>query len=98
LSDETTRHAALDCIADLGGPAQAKAVVDLARRDPSAEVLPLVLRMLTDWSGQPGTNQTELDEAVASLQGASGVLARWQVAGPLSAQASSRILDRLAKS
>jgi putative heme-binding domain-containing protein len=95
LTDETTRHAALLCIADLGGPAQAEAVVDLARRDPSAEVLPLVLRLLTDWSGRPGAKRAELERAAADLQGASGVLARWQITGPLSLAAAMRLVERL---
>jgi putative membrane-bound dehydrogenase-like protein len=95
LSDETTRHAALQCIADLGGPAQAEAVVDLARRDPSAEVLPLVLRLLADWSSRPGAVQADLERAAADLQGSSGVLARWYLTGPLSPTVASRLVERL---
>ncbi|MBI1914303.1 MAG: HEAT repeat domain-containing protein [Planctomycetes bacterium] len=95
LGDETTRHAALLCIADLGGPAQAEAVVDLAQRDPSAAVLPLVLRLLTDWAGRPGAARVELERAGADLQGASGVLARWHIAGPLSPTAAAHLAERL---
>jgi putative heme-binding domain-containing protein len=84
LADPETRLTGLRCLADLGGPEQADAVVDLARRDPSAEVLPLVLRMLSDWA----VRRPELERAVADLQGTSGILARWRVTGPVSADAA----------
>jgi putative heme-binding domain-containing protein len=93
LADPETRRAALQLIADLGGPGQAGAVVDVARRDPSAEVLPVVLHLLTDWSGRAGTNAADLDRAAAELQGASGVLERWRVAGPLPAEAAERLAE-----
>jgi putative membrane-bound dehydrogenase-like protein len=93
LVDAHTRQAALRCLADLGGPEQTRPVVDLARRDPSAEVLPLVLRMLNDWSGRPGARRVELDRAAADLQGSSGVLARWNVTGPLPAAEASRLAE-----
>jgi putative membrane-bound dehydrogenase-like protein len=95
-----TRRAALAYLADFGGPEQAGVVVDLARRDPSAEVLPLVLHMLTDWAERPGARPDDLDRAVADLQGASGILARWYVFGPLPPDAAEPLLqtlDRLKK-
>ncbi len=91
LTDPDTRQAALAYLADLGGPDQAAAVVDLARRNPSAEVLPVVLRMLSDWSGRAGAKRDELDRAAADLQGSSGVLARWHVAGPVPAEAAEHL-------
>jgi putative membrane-bound dehydrogenase-like protein len=91
LADPETRRAALQVLADLGGPGQAGPVVEVARRDPSAEVLPVVLHLLTDWSGRPGAKRAELDRAAAELQGASGVLARWHVAGPLAPDAAERL-------
>jgi putative membrane-bound dehydrogenase-like protein len=97
LADAETRQAALLLIAELGGPDQATAVVDLARRDPSVEVLPLVLRMLTEWAGRPGGNRADLDRMAAGLQGASGVLARWQTVGPVSAESAARLVESLAK-
>jgi putative membrane-bound dehydrogenase-like protein len=91
LGDPETRWAGLQCVADLGGPDQAAAVIDLARHDPSAEVLPLVLRMLTDWARRPGVKRGELDRAAAELQGASGILALWFVTGPLPADDAERL-------
>jgi putative membrane-bound dehydrogenase-like protein len=93
LAGPDTRRAALAYLADFGGPDQAGVVVDLARRDPSAEVLPPVLRMLTDWADRPGARRDELDHAAADLQGASGVLARWHVLGTLPADAADRLVQ-----
>jgi putative membrane-bound dehydrogenase-like protein len=92
LADPETRRAALQVLADLGGPGQAGAMVEVARRDPSADVLPLVLHLLTDWSGRPGAKRADLDRAAAELQGASGVLARWHVAGPLAPEEAERLV------
>src|SRR5262249_37717241 len=39
LAEPETRLVALRLIADLGGPSQSAAVVDLARRDPDVEIL-----------------------------------------------------------
>jgi putative membrane-bound dehydrogenase-like protein len=95
LADSDTQAAALRCLADLGGPEQAHVVTDLARHNPSAEVLPPVLRMLTRWSQQPGAKRPEWERLAAELQGVSGSLVRWQVAGPLPAVDAPRVVDRL---
>jgi putative membrane-bound dehydrogenase-like protein len=95
LTDPETRVAALRCLAEHGGPEQADAVIALARQDHSAEVLPVVLRMLAGWAKKSA--RPELDEAAADLQGASGVLARWDGAGPLTSDEASRLVERLAK-
>src|SRR5262249_29090699 len=50
---------------------------------------------LTDWAGRPGAARTELERAAADLQGASGVLARWHIAGPLSPAVAARLVERL---
>jgi len=94
LADSTTESAALACLADLGGPPQAGDVVELAKRNPSAEVLPQVLRMLTAWAARPGANQPRLDDDVAEIQGGSGTLARWRATGPLPAAAAARLAER----
>jgi putative membrane-bound dehydrogenase-like protein len=98
LADPETQAAALACIADLGGPEQARAVVALARRSPSADVLLPVVRALTRWRDRPDAAPDDLDAAVADLQGASGLLVRWQVAGPVPARAAERLAARLSRS
>jgi putative membrane-bound dehydrogenase-like protein len=84
LTDPETRSTALGCIAELGGPVEAAAVADLAKRSPTAEILPLAIRTLTGWSQQTSVRQErfDLDHAVAEVQGATGCLVRWEVTGP----------------
>ncbi len=96
LADRETHRTALHCVADLGGPDQAGAVIDAARRDPSAEVLPLVVRTLTRWGGQEESRRPDLDRAVAELQGATGILARWNPVGPLPTNTAPAAVERLA--
>jgi putative membrane-bound dehydrogenase-like protein len=86
LADRDTEATALQCVGELGGPDQFRPVVDVARRQPSALVLPLTVRLLSNWAKSPGLppeRRADLKRALAELQGASGTLTAWQVAGPL---------------
>ena len=57
LGDPQTALAALDCLADLGGPDQIPAVSDAARHSPSADVLAAAIRVLTEWRESAGDNR-----------------------------------------
>jgi putative membrane-bound dehydrogenase-like protein len=86
LADREAQLSALECVAALGGPAQRDAVSDLAKGSPTAEVLPLAVRILTDWGRRSGLSDAErvgLDRAVAEVQGSTGLMVRWQVIGPI---------------
>jgi putative membrane-bound dehydrogenase-like protein len=101
LPDRATEVAALRCLGELGGPDQAGVVADHARRHPTAEVLPLAVRLLTDWGRRPQLpvpRQHELARALAELQGASGDLLAWQVAGPLPAAAREPLIRQIGQS
>ncbi len=101
LPDRATELAALRCIGELGGPDQAGVVVEHARRHPSAEVLLLAARLLADWSRPehlPPSRQQELARALAELQGASGVVLAWRVAGPLPSDAREALIRQIAQS
>ena len=81
----------------LGGPAQADVVSDLAKRSPTAEILPLAVRILTDWGQQRGLSDAErlaLDRAVAEVQGATELLVRWQVTGPIPPESVAALVAR----
>jgi putative heme-binding domain-containing protein len=82
LADAETRLAALAYVGELGSPALAPALADLARRSPTADVLPLAARILTDWSRLPA-DRLRLDRAVAEVQGTTGLLVRWRVCAPI---------------
>jgi hypothetical protein len=98
LTDRETQLPALACIAELGGPSQADAVADPAKRSPTAEVLPLAVRILTDWGREPGRPTAErlgLDRAVANVQGEAGLMVRWQVTAPISPEEADSLVARI---
>lgn len=88
LKDPLTRMSALHCLAKVGGPEHAKTIADVARNNPSADILPLAisaLSRLNDRAMAGGRRTIEL--SIAELQGSTGVLARWHVRGPLTGAA-----------
>lgn len=98
LTDRETQTAALECIAELGGPAQAQIVIDLANQDPSAEVVSLVVRSLTKWKSAndlPASRRLEWERAVSELQGRSAMLVVWHARGPLEEGDASPVLEQV---
>jgi putative membrane-bound dehydrogenase-like protein len=99
LGDRETQFSALECIAELGSPEQAAAVIDLASREQSTEILTLAVRALAKWSGDrelPAERRSELHRSVAVLHGQSGVLARWEAKGPLSEDVATPLAEKVA--
>jgi putative membrane-bound dehydrogenase-like protein len=98
LQDGRVDLKALECIADLGGPLQTKALTQLAQRKPSADVLAAVVRVLTAWKNRQeltASQKETLDRAVAEIHGATGILTQWISSGPLSAPMASQISEQL---
>jgi putative heme-binding domain-containing protein len=98
LADRTTQLAALECLAALGGPDHAAAIIDAARQDPTDAVVLLAAKALTKWSAQaelPQPQRDALDRAVSVLQASSGLLVRWHVAGPLSQAEADKLREQL---
>lgn len=99
--DLATELSALECLTQLGGPEHAKAVIDIAKRNASAEILNVAVRALTAWNGRKGLPEaarTDLDLAVTEIQGTSGILSRWDLAGPLGDKEAESKLPHFAKS
>ena len=96
LSDATTQLSALRCLAELGGPEHVPAVIEIAARNSSTEVLFLTVEMLTKWSTREGLDaaqRADLDRAVIELQGTSGLLLAWKLIGPLSPDEAARMVE-----
>ena len=92
LSDRTTQLSALKCLAEFGGPDQAGDVTKVAMRNSSSDVLSVATQALTIWAQREGPMSergAELQRAVHDLQGASGVLAAWEIVGPLKPDAAA---------
>src|SRR5262249_14940252 len=95
LNDREQELTALECLGQLGGPEQAEAVAEFARRNPSTTAPAAAVRVLTAWRDRPGVTadqRQELDRAVAEMHGAHGILVRWEVNGPAAAKAASRLI------
>src|SRR5262249_20167550 len=79
---------------EIGGAAQAAAVADLARRQPSLPILIAAARALTRWAERPNlivAERLEITRALAEIHGSSGVLLAWNVTGPVAGDGSAEI-------
>jgi len=88
-NDSETALEALACIGEFGSLEHARLVVELAKRNTSADILHQAFTNLTRWGNKnslppnPDSPGRDIDRAVAELQGSSGVVARWTTIGPL---------------
>jgi putative heme-binding domain-containing protein len=100
LADGPCQLVALECLADLGGPAQLEAVTRVVGKNQSLDLLQAVVRALTGWQQKElatSPNLLRLDEAVAGVQGNSGLLLRWQVTGPVPGGETDRVRQALSQ-
>ncbi len=94
LTEPALELKALECLGELGGPAQMKAVTEFARRNPSTDGTIAAVRALTTWRERMGSTEVqrrELDRAVAEIHGATGIVARWRVSGALDMDSADKI-------
>jgi putative heme-binding domain-containing protein len=85
LHERALEQTALETLKDLGRLENVDAIVDHAKRNPSAEVVAAVVRVLTTWRERAGITaalRADLDLAVAQIHGESGIPVRWQSPGP----------------
>ncbi len=96
LIDHDTRIVALQCLRDLGHISHAKIVADIARHDPSAEVLTLAAAFFSaQMSETEGLGLAFAGTNLREMQGGTGILVHWQVFGPLDAKAAPKLTERL---
>ncbi|MFM9966499.1 MAG: HEAT repeat domain-containing protein [Planctomycetaceae bacterium] len=98
LGDATTQLSALRCLDEFGGPEHSADVVKVATGNSSGEVLSLVVRMLSKWADRESLDEArraELERAMNELQGTRGVLLRWKVQGPMSADEAAKCVESL---
>jgi putative membrane-bound dehydrogenase-like protein len=94
LADPETQLAALLLLQKLGGPEHLAAVFSAAKANPSAEILPLVCRMLTDWAGHNPPRRRDVNDKLAELQGAAGTLVSWWAIGPVRSDDLTSLVQR----
>lgn len=96
--DGETALEALRCVAQFGSPEHARLVAGVAARQQSIDILHAAFTGLTRWRELPASEESRRDQdhALAGLQGTSGVLASWNVVGPLPADAAEPIVKSIA--
>ncbi len=98
LRDPETSWEALACLGELGGPEHAAAVTDLARDQPSAEILDAAGKVLSGWAareGLPAPRRHKLERSLATVHGSSGTLLGWYVRGPVPAGEAEGLVEKL---
>ncbi len=96
LDNPVTQLAAIDYLAEFGGPQHAAALAPAAASNRSIEIISAVVRALANWEAREPADsprRRDLQSAVAEVQGQSGVLLQWRAAGPLDAEAAAKLLE-----
>jgi len=96
LNERSLELKALECLGELGGPAQAQAVAEFAKRNPTIEGAAAAVRVLSAWRDRDGVTvaqRQELDRAVAEIHGTGGILLRWEASGPLPIEAKLKTVE-----
>ncbi len=99
LADRETVLTALECLGEMGGPEHVSAVIEVGRRNPSAEILAAVARALAGWAAREGlvaSRRQEVERAFADLHCSSGTVLGWYVRGPLDVRIAAALVPRLA--
>ena len=97
LDDPATELAALDYVADFGGPEQVTAVMAVASTNRSVDILRSVTAALVAWEAKGGADspvQRTLQNAIAKVHGDSGLLLHWRALDPQSATAAAQVLEK----
>lgn len=98
LQHPLAQAAAIEYLAQFGGPEHIAAMLTVAASSRSTETLASVVRAFTNWESKSTTSSLELGElraAVAKLQGDSGTLVRWHTSGKLAASEATQAREAI---
>ena len=90
--------AALDYLRENGGSEQTESVVEAARQSRSRDVLAGAIRTLTVWRREALSKSADLkslNEAIAKIQGAAGIVLDWHVTEPMESRTAAALVDKL---
>jgi putative membrane-bound dehydrogenase-like protein len=93
LKHSETQLAALAYLAEFADAKQTAAILKLAETSRSTDVTLAIVRALSRWRKAAKTPAVhrELDEAIATVHFNSGVLLRWSLVGPMTAERADRM-------
>jgi putative heme-binding domain-containing protein len=96
LNDPETALKSLEWLRELGGPKEAKAVTELARRHPSVDILSAAAWALADWAkpGLAAADRMLIEDSLAEIHD-SGTLVGWHVRGPMNTDAATVLAEKL---
>jgi putative heme-binding domain-containing protein len=99
LSQRDTLPAALQYLADFGGPDQESNVTRIAATNLDADVHAAVVGALSLWldrAPQDSSSAETIQRAIARVQGAHGLPLHWRLIGPLSSEQVDGIVAKIA--
>ncbi len=79
LSEGALEMTALDCLRELGGPAQTQALLEFVQHNRAVESSLAAVRALDEWSRRTPKELAALEVAIAEVQGRTGIAACWHV-------------------
>jgi putative heme-binding domain-containing protein len=101
LADPLTQSAALGAIAELGGPGEALAVIQLCQGELPESQSIAASRALARWRHQPDVAadlRNQIQSALLDLQGRSGLVVAWQSSGRQSGASLARVRQNILES
>lgn len=99
LDHPVTQLAALEYLAEFGGPDQVEAIAAVAASHRSVPILTSTVRALAAWGAKSrpdSPQQKELQTAIAKVHGESGVVLQWRAAGPVAPGNEVQIREMIA--
>ncbi len=97
LGHADTQLAAIDYLADHGGPDQLDTLTSIAQTTRSIDILTKLVRAISSWDNEPSSipGKSQLYRAISKIQSDSNVVLHWTIFGPLSTDTAKTLLNQL---